>query len=154
MRFHLPRIPGSLTFILVLLVPAVLMAYILHNLAWMVAVPIGILVLMVAVAFVFGSLERLFGIGRRKGTPEEFANALEKHLLGEEPDPAWDDPMDVVLADPRLEQVRRRLSPNLDSLTREEDKDEMRAIIAALRRGNLPDVPPKRGITSLFRFRR
>jgi len=143
-----------MTFLLVLLVPAAIMAYVLHNPAWLVAVPIGVLFLIFVVAFVFGSLEKVFGIGRRKGTPEEFADALEKHLLGEKPDPAWDDPMDVVLADPRLEQIRRRLGPNLDSLAREEDKNELRAIIAALRRGDLPDVPPQSGIASLFRFRR
>jgi hypothetical protein len=108
--------------LLVLFVPAALMAYVLHNPAWLVAVPVVIFGLIMALAFVFGTLERLFGFGRRKATPEEFANALEKHLLREEPDPGWDDPMDVVLADPRLEQVRRRLGPNLDSLSREETK--------------------------------
>jgi len=154
MKFQLSRVPGCMTFLLVLLVPAAIMAYVLHNPAWLVAVPIGVLFLIFVVAFVFGSLEKVFGIGRRKGTPEEFADALEKHLLGEKPDPAWDDPMDVVLADPRLEQIRRRLGPNLDSLAREEDKNELRAIIAALRRGDLPDVPPQSGIASLFRFRR
>ncbi len=154
MRFHLPRVPGRVALLFALLVPSVLVAYFLHNPAWLVAVPIGILGFIFALAFVFGTLERLFGIGRRKGTPEEFANALEKYLLGEELDPGWDDPMDVVLADPRLEQVRLRLGPNLTSLAREEDKDELRGIIAALRRGNFPDVPPRRGITSLFRFRR
>jgi hypothetical protein len=152
-KFNLRRVPGFVIFLLVLIVPAGLIAYFLHNFAWLVAVPIGILGLTFAVAFVFGSLERLFGIGRRRGTPREFANALEKHLLGETPDPGWDDPMDVVLADPRLEQVRRRLGPNLDSLAREEDKEELLDIIAALRRGDLPDTPPKRSVTSLFRFR-
>ena len=148
------RLPSSLIFLLVLLVPAALIAYVLRNPAWLVAFPIGIFCLMLALAFVFGTLERLFGIGRRKGTPEEFANALEKYLLAEQPDPGWDDPMDVVLADPRLEQVRRHLGDNLTSLAREEDKDELRAIIAALRRGDLPDVPPQSGIMSLFRFRK
>jgi hypothetical protein len=100
---------------------------------------------MLAVAFVLGSLGMLFGIGGRKGTPEEFASALEKHLLRQEPDPGWDDPMDVVLADPRLEQVRRRLGPNLDSLAQEGDKDELRAVIAALRRGDLPCVSRSAG---------
>src|SRR6266436_1460772 len=100
MKFQLSRVPGCMTFLQVLLVPAAIMAYVLHNPAWLVAVPIGVLFLISVVAFVCGSLEKVFGIGRRKGTPEEFADALEKHLLGEKPDPAWDDPMDVVLADP------------------------------------------------------
>lgn len=152
MSFRRSRIPGSVIVLLVLFVPAALMAYVLHNPAWLVAVPVVIFGLIMALAFVFGTLERLFGFGRRKATPEEFANALEKHLLREEPDPGWDDPMDVVLADPRLEQVRRRLGPNLDSLSREEDKNELRAIIAALRSGELPEVAPQRGISNLFRF--
>jgi hypothetical protein len=141
---------------LVLLVPAALMAYVLHNPAWLVGVPVGIFGLILAVALVFGWLERLFGIGRRKGTPEEFANALEKYLLEEEPERGWDEPMEVTLADPRLEEVRRSLclSPNLYRLATEKDRNELRAVIAALRRGDLPDVPPKRGITSLLRFRR
>lgn len=148
------RIPRGPIFLLVLLVPAVLIAYVLRNPAWLVAAPIGVFGLICLLAFVFGVLERLFGIGRRKGTPEEFANALEKYLLGEQPDRGWDDPMDVVLADPRLEQVRLRLGDNLIFLAREEDKDELRAVIAALRRGDLPEVPPQRGVTSLSRFRR
>jgi len=150
------RLPGIVIFLLVLFVPAALMAYVLHNPAWLVAIQIALFVLILALAFVFGTLERLFGIGRRKGTPEEFANALEKCLLGEEPERGWDEPMDVTLADPRLEQVRQSLClrPNLYRLSTEKDKDELRAIIVSLRRGDLPDVPPQRGMKSLFRFRR
>ena len=156
MEKHRHRLPGIVIFLLVLFVPAALLAYVFHNLAWLVAVPIALFVLILAVAFVFGTLEKLFGIGRRKGTPEEFADALEKDLLGEEPERGWDEPMEVTLADPRLEWVRRSLClrPNLYRLATEKDKDELRAIIAALRRGDLPDVPPQRGIRSLFRFRR
>jgi hypothetical protein len=150
------RLPGIVIFLLVMFVPAGLIAYVFHNLAWLVAVPIAIFVLILAVAFVFGTLEKLFGIGRRKGTPEEFANALEKDLLGEEPERGWDEPMEVTLADPRLEQVRRSLCPrpNLYRLATQKDKDELRSIIVALRRGDLPDVPPQSGIMSLFRFRK
>lgn len=143
------RLP-SIIFVLFLLVPAALMAYVLHNPAWLVGVPVGIFGLILAAALVFGTLERLFGIGRRKGTPEEFANALEKYLLGEEPERGWEEPMEVTLADPRLEEVRRRLclSPNLYRLTTEKDRNELRAIIAALRRGDLPVVLPQSGIAS------
>jgi hypothetical protein len=133
-----------------------MIAYVLHNAAWLVAVPIGICGLILTLAFVLGVLERLFGIGRRKGSPEEFANALEKCLLGQEPDPGWDEPMEVTLADPRLEQVRRNLclDPNLYQLATEKDRDKLRAIIAALRRGDLPDAPPTRSIASLLHLRR
>jgi hypothetical protein len=153
---YFPKVPGCVVFLLVLLVPAAIMAYVLHNAAWLFAVPIGILGLIFALAFVLSVLGRLFGIGGRKGTPEVFANALEKSLLGQQPDPGWDEPMEVTLADPRLEQVRRNLclNPNLYRLATEKDRDELRAIIAALRRGDLPDVPSPRGIASLLRLRR
>jgi len=57
-----------------------------------------------------------------------------------------------------LEEVRSRLGPNLDSLSHEKDKDELRAIVAALRRGELrglqhmmdelpiPETPKKRSL--------
>jgi len=50
----------------------------------------------------------------------------------------WDDTTSVAIADPRLEGLRPRLGPNLDSLAHESHKDELRAIIAALRRGEQP----------------
>ena len=154
MKFQFKRFSGCVTLLVALLVPAASMAYVLHNPAWLVGVPIGVIVLILAVALVFGSLERLFGIGRRKVTPEQFADELERHLLGTEAEWDWDDATSVVIADARLEQVRGRLGPNLDSLSREEDKNELRAIIAALRRGELPDAPSQSGVASLFRFRK
>ncbi len=161
MRYHFPKIPvkvpGCVILLLVLFVPAALMAYVLHNPAWMVGVPIGILGLIFILAFTLGVLGSLFGIGRRKGSPEQFANALEGHLFGEEPERGWDDLMDVELADPRLaqvqEQIRQRLN-NFDTLASEEDKVKLRAIIADLRSGNLPDMPSQSGIMRLFRFRK
>lgn len=64
-----------------------------------------------------------------------FADELERHLLGTEGPWEWDDTSSVAIADPQLEEVRLRLGPNLDSLSEDKDKDELRAIIAALRRG-------------------
>jgi len=130
------------------------MAYFLRNPAWLIGFPITIFALMCALAFIFSTLNIVFGIGRRKGTPEEFANALERYLLGEAPDRGWDEPMEVALADPRLEAVRRRLSENLHSLTREEGTAELRSVIAALRRGDLPNVEQPVGILHFLRFRR
>lgn len=149
MRFHLqlfpPKFSGCAIVLLVLFLPAFLTAYVLHNLAWLVVVPLGIMVLAILVA----ALPL-----RRKVTPEQFADELERHLLGTEDPWGWDDTTSVAIADPRLEAVRLRLGPNLDSLSREQDKDELRAIIAALRRGELPEtiVSPRR--VSLFHLRR
>ena len=116
---------------MVLFLPAVLVAYLLHSLVWLVVVPFAIIVLALCVAAL---------PIKRKVTPERFADELDKHLLGTEGPWDWDDTTSVAIADRRLEEVRLRLGPNLDSLSQEKDKDELRAIIATLRRGELPEV--------------
>jgi hypothetical protein len=150
MRFHLqlypPKFSSWAIVLLVLFLPATLTASVLHNLAWLVVVPVGIILL----AFFIAALPI-----KRKVTPEQFADELETHLLGTGGPWDWDDTTSVAIADPRLEEVRSRLGPNLASLSHEEDKDQLRAIIAALRRGELPEMsvsPP--GPVSLFRFRK
>jgi hypothetical protein len=149
MRFHLqlfpPTFSGWVIVLLVLFLPAALTAYVLHNLAWLVVVPFGIIVLALFVAAL---------PIKRKVTPEQFADELERHLLGTGGSWDWDDTTSVAIADPRLEEVRSRLGPNLDSLSNEKDKDELRAIIAALRRGELPGVTVSPGSVSLFRWRK
>jgi hypothetical protein len=143
MKFHLqlfpPTFSGWMTVLLVIFLPAALTAYALHSLAALVIVPLGIVVL----AFFIAALP-----SKRKVTPEQFADELEKHLLGTEGKWDWDDATSVRIADPRLEEVRSRLGPNLDSLSAEKDKDELSAIIAALRRGELPEASalPKSGL--------
>ncbi len=131
--------------LLVLFLPAALTAYLLHNPVWLVVVPLGIIVLV----FLIAALPV-----KRKVTPEQFADELERHLLGAGGPWDWDDTTSVAIADPRLEEVRSRLGPNLDSLAHEKDKDELRAIIAALRRGELPEIIVSTGRESLFRFRK
>ena len=149
MRFHLqlfpPKFSAWVIVLLVLLLPAVLTAYVLHSLTWLVVVPFGIIVLALFIAAL---------PAKRKVTPEQFADELESHLLGTEGPWDWDDTTSVVIADARLAEVRSRLGPNLDSLSHEKDKDELRAIIAALRRGELPDVTVSPGNMSLFRWRK
>jgi hypothetical protein len=130
MSFHLQLYPPKfwdwVTVLLVLFAPAALMAYALHSLIWLVVVPIGIIVVVLCLA----ALPL-----KRKVTPEQFADELERHLLGTEGPWDWDDTSSVPIADPQVEEVRLRLGPNLDSLSEDKDKDELRAIIAALRRG-------------------
>ena len=131
--------------LLVLFFPAALTAYVLHNLAWLVVVPLGIILLALFIAAL---------PIKRKVTPEQFADELERHLLGTGGPWDWDDTTSVTIADPRLEEVRSRLGPNLASLSHEKDKDELQAIIAALRRGELLDVTVSPGNMSLFRWRK
>jgi hypothetical protein len=74
---------------------------------------------------------------KRKVLPEQFAAELEAHLLGTAGRWHWDSVTSVAIADPRLERIRRGLA-KFDSLRREEDRHALRAIIAALRRGEFP----------------
>jgi hypothetical protein len=136
MRFHLQLYPPKLwawvIVLLVLFLPAALAAYVLHSLAWLVVVPIGVIVLALFVAAL---------PIKRKVTPEQFADELERHLLGTEGKWDWDDTTSIAIDDERLERLRWELAKfDSDSLTQEKDKVELRAIIAALRRGELPAV--------------
>ena len=138
MKFHLSGKSGCLVVLLVLFVPAILMAYFLHSSIWLIAVPAGIIALTLFVATLGGHA--------RKVTPEQFADELERHLLGTDGKWDWDDTTSVVIADERLEQIRWEL-PKFDSLNQEKDKDELKAIIEALRRGELPEVVPPTHLT-------
>ena len=143
MGFHLqlfpPKFSGWLIVLLVLFLPAALTAYLLHSLAWLVVVPFGVIVLFLFLAAL---------PFKRKVTPEQFADELERHLLGTEGKWDWDDTTSIAIADERLERLRWELAKfDSDSLTQEKDKVELRAIIAALRRGELPAVVPPTHLT-------
>jgi hypothetical protein len=51
----------------------------------------------------------------------------------------WDDATSITLADPKLEAIRLKL-PKFDSLVTDERRTEFEGIIAALKRGEIPDV--------------
>lgn len=76
---------------------------------------------------------------KRKVTPQQWALELEPHLLGTDGPWDWDDATSVALADQKLEAVRGRL-PKFDLLTTEERRREFESIIAALKRGEIPEV--------------
>jgi hypothetical protein len=76
----------------------------------------------------------------------QFADELERHLLGTGGLWDWDDTTSIRIADERLERIRWEL-PKFDSLTRQEDKAELKAIIEALRRGELPEAAPVKDLT-------
>jgi hypothetical protein len=142
MSFHLQLYPlkfsGCTIVLLVLFLPATLAAYVLHDLVWLIVVPIGIIALALIVAALPSK--------GREVTPSQFADELERHLLGTEGPWDWDDTTSIRIADERLERIRCELS-KFDSLTQEKDKDELKAIIAALRRGELPEVVPPTHLT-------
>jgi hypothetical protein len=78
-------------------------------------------------------------MAKGKVSPEQFAEALEKHLLGTEGKWDWDDTTSITLADERLERIRLGLA-KFDLLTHTAVREELEAIIAALRRGEFPEI--------------
>src|SRR5271167_4567045 len=134
MAIHLSGGSGRAVVLMVLFVPGMLMAYFLHSPIWLIAIPLGI----IAIAVLVAALPI-----KRKVTPEQFADELERHLLGTEGDWDWDDTTSVAIANESMDRLRSGLE-KFDSLAMQKDKDELQAIIEALRRGELPEeVPPK-----------
>ena len=116
--------------ILILIVPAVLTAVVFHSAWFLIAMPFGLLLLWAA--FVkWGP--------KRKVTPQKFADELEHHLLGTSGAWDWDDTTSVAIADQRLDILRCKLA-KFDSLVLSDRREEFAEIIAALRRGEIPDV--------------
>jgi len=111
-----------------LFVPGLVLAYLLHSTWWIVATPLGLIILMLAVAAL---------PIKRKITPQKWADELEKHLLGTDGPYGWDDATSVTLADPQLENLRSRLY-DFDQINTPEKREEFRQIIEALRRGEIP----------------
>jgi hypothetical protein len=137
MHINLSKPSGWAVTLAVLFVPTIVTAYFLHSLRWLVIVPIGI----VALALFLAALPI-----KRKVTPEQFADELERHLLGAEGEWDWDDTTSIAIVDKRLERIRLEIG-KFDSLAQEKDRDELRALIAALRRGELPEIIPPTELT-------
>jgi hypothetical protein len=88
--------PGCPYVALVLFVPAIAAAYFLHSAMWLGIIPPGIIVLAVLVSAIVGRKKRIV-------TAEQFANELERHLLGTEGRWDWDDITSLAIADERLD---------------------------------------------------
>ena len=137
MILPISTLSGRAVVLLVLFVPALLVLYFLHADIWLIVFfPIGIITTMLLLAGIFAAI-----LPRKKRivTTAQFADELERHLLGTEDTWDWDDITSHTIADERLERIRWEL-PKFDSLTLERDRDELKAIIAALRRGDLPEA--------------
>jgi hypothetical protein len=137
MPIRISFVRGWAILLLILFAPAVLTAYFFHSAIWLVLLPLGLIVLAVLVALI---------PHKRKVTPEQFADEIERHLLGTDGQRGWDDTTSVAIADERLEQIRWGL-PKFDSLKDEKDRDELKALIAALRRGEFPGIVPVTDLT-------
>jgi len=130
MAIHIQGGGGCFVVILILVVPAILAATIFHSVWLLVGVPAGLIVLWAALGK-WGP--------RRKVTPAQFADELEQHLLGTGGKWDWDDTTSIAIADENLDKLRCKLS-KFDLLALPERRDELAGIIAALRRGEIPEV--------------
>ena len=119
---------GCLLLLVFIFGPGFLLDYLLHSVVWMLLTPPLLVITMLLVAAL---------APKRKITPEQFADGLEKHLLGTEKPHEWDDTVSVALADERLAILQQSLV-RFDLLDTEEKREELRRIIEALRRGEVP----------------
>jgi hypothetical protein len=126
---RLGNVWGCLALIAFLIGPGVIAACIFGFALWILVSPIVIAAILLGIAAL---------PIKRKITPQQWANDLEKHLVGTEGPYDWDDATSVTLADERLERLRSRLVPNFDMLDTSEKRDEFRQIVEALRRGEIP----------------
>jgi hypothetical protein len=127
---HLHGAPGGSVVLTILTVPETIMAVMLHSALWTVIVPLALVILLIALGIV----------GRkREVTRQQFANDLEKHLLGTEGAWAWDKTTSLAVSDERLDRLRGK-PWRFDSLILKRRQEEFKEIIAALRRGEVPDV--------------
>ena len=113
------------------IVPGLMLSSALHSLTWLFAVPAALLLLTLFIG-ALGSSEK------RYVTPQELADELERHLVGNEGQYDWDDTTSYELTDERLNRLVSRL-PEYDRLDTPEKRDPFRAIIETLRRGEIPD---------------
>src|SRR5260370_19397310 len=97
MAIHFSGGSGCAVVLLVLFVPALLTAYVLQSSICLIVIPLGIIVLALAVAAL---------PIKRKVTPEQFADELERHLLGTGGPWEWSDTPPIDIADERLDQLR------------------------------------------------
>jgi hypothetical protein len=119
---------GCLLLLVFIFGPGFLLDYLLHSIVWMLLTP-PLLIIAILLVAALGP--------KRKLTPEQFADRLENHLLGTERPDEWDDTSSVTLADERLAILQQSLG-RFDLLNTAEKREELRRIIEALRRGEVP----------------
>jgi hypothetical protein len=144
MALHVSRRYGRAVLLLVLFVPATLTAYLMHSAIWLIVVPFGIIAFVMIAAMLVALLVAEFDI-KPKLTPEQFSDKLERHLLFWTEGKGNDDTLPFTIADERLERLAWEIQAF--DLRTERDKDKLRAIIAALRRGAVPEAVPPTHLT-------
>ena len=122
---------GCVAFLAILVGPGLVAAYVTHSPIWAFLGPFAVVAALLGIA----------GLPfKRKVTPEEFADELERHLVGMDSDDDWDRTSSVRISNPLLEEVRQSLSDRFDLLSTPEDREELKRLIEALRRGEFSGV--------------
>lgn len=140
--------PPYFTILYVLLfifVPSLLTGYFFGALILLFVVPVGVIV-----AFLTAGMVADLIWPPKKVSSEEFADALEKHLRGEGGYEYIDSLARMVPVDQRLKPIQWDLY-RFDPIQSENDREELRRIIEAIRRGTLPEFVPATQITYLKR---
>jgi hypothetical protein len=122
---------GRIALTIVLVVPGLLLASALHSWTWFFVALIAEVVLLCLVA-AFGRSDK------RDLTPQELAEELERHLVGNEGPYDWDATTSVEITDQRLNRLIPRLI-EYDRLDTAEKRKQFREMIETLRRGEIPD---------------
>ena len=89
-------------------------------------------VILLCLVAAFGRSEK------RDVTPQELAQELERHLIGNEGPYDWDATTSVEITDQRLNRLIPRLI-EYDRLDTAEKRQQFREMIEILRRGEIPD---------------
>ena len=103
----------------------------LHSWTWFFAALIAEVVLLCLAA-------ALGHRNKRDVTPQELADELERHLVGNEGPYDWGETTSVELTDEKLNRLIPRLI-EYDRLDTAEKLEQFREIIERLRRGEIPD---------------
>jgi hypothetical protein len=122
---------GRIALAIVLLVPGLLLASALHSWTWFFVALITEVILLCLVA-AFGRSDK------RDVTPQELAQELERHLIGNEGPYDWGATTSVEITDQRLNRLIPRLI-EYDRLDTAEKRQQFREMIEILRRGEIPD---------------
>jgi hypothetical protein len=122
---------GRIVLAVVLVVPPLLLAGGLHPWTWFFGALIAELVVLL---FWISPFNRP---NKRELTPQQLADELERHLVGNEGPYDWDDTTSFELADERLNRLIPRLL-EYDRVDTPEKRKQLREMIEVLRRGEIP----------------
>jgi len=122
---------GRSVLAVVLVVPPLWLAGGLHSWTWFFGALIAELVVLL---FWISPLNRP---NKRELTPQELADELKRHLVGNEGPHDWGDTTSFELADERLNRLIPRLL-EYDRVDTPEKRKQLREMIETLRRGEIP----------------